>query len=459
MALTRGALPTRILAYVLIFFLAFGVLPVCVMTYDIHQRPVQDLIHQLMHLRLYLTRYELLRGDPNFHLARPIGLIKTELNDLQKSAEQCSPSDQLYAANLQSSVTNYIHRVSENEIKSTDRSKFNERDFSIQNFLTKTKAQENLYIRTYRERSHSMSIACGILAIFLVAALVSYLLFRKSTEAKLSASNEALNRALAKAEQALENQRQAEQRKEEIIAIVGHELRTPLANASMRLELLDAGVQGKLSEQQIESVRKTRENLAYLIHLINDLLCLERLNSCSLEFSNVDVDSIIERSFERVESLAQTKEIQLCYEPAHFTIRGESTILEQVMVNLLSNAIKFSPAGSAVTVCAKHGEQADEIDVIDHGPGIPEDMLESVFDKFKQSRHDGNETGLGLNICKEIVERHRGILSVRNNEDPGCTFSIELPNAESTKLMSEGERDPAPARTEKVVAHSLVMTQ
>ena len=455
-AISNGELSTRLLTCVLICFLVFGVVPVCIVTGTMQQRPDQDFLHLLQHLRYNITRYELNRSDGRVHNSKLVGLIKTQAEALKSTAQLCSQADRQYAEQLQSSILDYVGKVGDNQIAPSDRTRFVALDSSIEKRIVTTRIEENNFYFAYRELAHYISFACALLAVFLVVALISYLAYRRRTESQLKEYNDALNLALSQTRQALENQRAAEQRKEEIIAIVSHELRTPLANASMRLELLDAGVQGQLTEQQIDSVRKTRENLGYLIHLINDLLCLERLNNYQEEvlvFSEVDVDGIVQRSFERVESLAQTKNIELKYEPAHFTVRGESTILEQVLVNLLSNAIKFSPHNTAVTVAARHGEQTDEIAVTDQGPGIPDDMLQSVFDKFKQVRHDVTGTGLGLNICKEIVAHHHGVLSVRNNDAPGCTFSIELPNVKST-IFDASNHSSSATKTTKIIAHS-----
>jgi signal transduction histidine kinase len=106
--------------------------------------------------------------------------------------------------------------------------------------------------------------------------------------------------------------------------------------------------------------------------------------------------------------------------------------LKQVLRNLLSNAVKFAPKGSTIALAMQHAAQGVVVSVRDRGPGIPEDELETVFDKFVQSsrtKTGAGGTGLGLSICYEIITAHQGRIWAANNADGGAEFAFELPLA------------------------------
>jgi polar amino acid transport system substrate-binding protein len=186
-----------------------------------------------------------------------------------------------------------------------------------------------------------------------------------------------------------------------------------------------------------------------LLQLISDLLDLSKLEAGKMTFnmSRHDLHKLVEEVVAEMKVLAAEKEIHIDSEavPLDTSIDADALKVGQVLRNLLSNAIKFSAVGSTIRVSAKPaelGRRADDmvyrqgiaIDVIDAGIGIPEGELETVFDEFVQSsktRTQAGGTGLGLPICRKIVDGHGGTIHAFNNPDGGSRFTFTLPLTQS----------------------------
>lgn len=226
-----------------------------------------------------------------------------------------------------------------------------------------------------------------------------------------------------------------EDRKQQFVSMVSHDLRSPLTSLRMFLELVHDGVYGELNASGQKRAKIAERSIIRLIALINDLLDFDRLQSGQLEIVKRDepVESVITRSLDAVSALAEQNKIKLQSEGAEFNAIMDGDRIIQVLVNLISNAVKFSPEGSTVTVRALPKDGNVEFFVIDQGRGIPKEMLTAVFERFKQvTKTDATEkggTGLGLAICKAIVECHGGQIGVDSEVGKGTTFWFTLPNA------------------------------
>ncbi len=224
-----------------------------------------------------------------------------------------------------------------------------------------------------------------------------------------------------------------EEMKQEFFAMVSHDLRTPLASVVGSLALLSSGALGKLPEAGQPFVERSEAELSRLIQLINELLDFARMETGKLElkFAPSAVSKILERSIQAVEGLARGKEMDIIVPTTNTEIIVDEERIIQVMVNLLSNAIKFSPIGSSITLGVKEAGDYTELCVSDAGPGIPEESREHIFERFKQLK-SGSESrgfGLGLSICKAIIEGHGGSIGVVDNVDrTGSTFFFRIPS-------------------------------
>lgn len=226
-----------------------------------------------------------------------------------------------------------------------------------------------------------------------------------------------------------------ERQKQEFVAMVSHDLRTPLTSIMLFFETLTDGAQGKLSDPTKERVKALTKTTKGLVGMVNDLLDLERLEAggVELKLGQALVEDLIDESIEHVQEFASDNQIEIdtdCPEGLKLTCDFDKIV--RVLVNLISNAIKFSDQNSKISVVATPGEKNVKIAVTDSGRGIPEEETNSIFERWKQVDTDGatnkkSGSGLGLPICKSIVEMHKGSIRVESKVGSGSTFAIELP--------------------------------
>ncbi len=229
----------------------------------------------------------------------------------------------------------------------------------------------------------------------------------------------------------------AAKRKQELMSMVSHDLRSPLMSVEIALGSICSGVYGDLPELMSEPVQQSRRNTVRLIELINDLLDIEKLESgtMSLNARQCAVSEIFDKCFDAVSSSAGQKLIDLDLQDSDIEIYGDPDRLTQVLVNLISNAIKFSSEGGKIIVSASVRDTFVEFAVVDQGRGIPSEKIGVIFDRFSQVNNSdaqrGKGTGLGLAICKAIVESHGGQIGVSSEVDQGSRFWFKIPLAET----------------------------
>jgi PAS domain S-box-containing protein len=258
---------------------------------------------------------------------------------------------------------------------------------------------------------------------------------RKHIEQMLQEKNVELEGAKSVAEQTVVRLEEVEQLKKGFLSTVSHELRTPLTSIRGSLGLLAAGAVGSLSDEATEVVTIAERNTVRLLALINDILDLERLETgrMELEFAQVAVMPIIARAMESVAAFGQTLGVAVEASDLKCLIWADADRIVQVLINLLSNAIKFSPAGAVVTVTGQAQGGWAEIRVTDRGRGIAAMHRAAIFERFRQvetsdAREKGG-AGLGLAICKSIVEQHGGTIGVDSAEGEGSSFWFRIATA------------------------------
>ncbi len=240
---------------------------------------------------------------------------------------------------------------------------------------------------------------------------------------------------------------EAARRKQELVSMVSHDLRTPLTSVQASLTLLSEGVLGSLPVRAHKEVTNAENNTTRLINLINDLLDIEKMEAgqLAIDCHRTPVLPIFERSFESVKAFAEKQNVNIKIVDTDLQIYADGDRIIQVIVNLISNAIKFSPAESTVTLEAVPAEgNTVELRVVDQGRGIPESFMKSMFQRFQQVDQIGDAkkkkgTGLGLAICKSLVELHSGEIGVRSVEGKGSTFWFRIPVEKPSEKPSDTE--------------------
>jgi PAS domain S-box-containing protein len=226
--------------------------------------------------------------------------------------------------------------------------------------------------------------------------------------------------------------KELERLKQEFVAMVSHDLRTPLTSIQFAIniaieELKETAPPGALDEL------KTAERIGEsLINMINALLDLEKIEAGKLQLSmsEMKVTNLIKRSVDQVQSMANASHVEIETPVNDIVIEADVDRLLQVMVNLLSNAVKFSPEGGKIKISVDTKDDTVEFRVADEGKGIPPAYKDAIFDRFQQvkvTQFRFKGTGLGLAIAKAIVEAHGGKIGVDSDEGQGSTFWFRLP--------------------------------
>jgi len=244
----------------------------------------------------------------------------------------------------------------------------------------------------------------------------------------------------------LEEQRRLERLKDEFISIVSHELRTPLTSIHGSLGLVSSGRAGELPPKVSHLVEIAYRNSQRLVRLAGDLLDLQRIESGSLAFElrSHELAGLLQAALEANQPYGNRFEVAFVPGPIPpgVHVRADADRLMQVLTNLLSNAAKFSPPQAEVTLDAERRGPEVRVRVSDHGPGIPEEFRQRIFQRFAQadssSTRQREGTGLGLSISKAIVERMGGRIGFETQEGVGTTFFVDLPVAEAEPRAEEG---------------------
>ena len=246
----------------------------------------------------------------------------------------------------------------------------------------------------------------------------------QETDSELGQLASVLNRTFDRLQGAFERQSQ-------FTADTSHELRTPLSVIAAHTEL--ALSRPRSNEDYRAAIETCRRASLRMKSLIDSLLLLARFDSGtpSIKQDRIDLDPLLRDCVEMVETLAMARHVHIeCLSTSCF-VRGDVDRLSQVFTNLLTNAIRYNVEGGCVRLTTKIEQEMAVISVIDSGVGIAQDQLSLIFDRFYQvdkarSRAEGS-SGLGLSICKTIVEAHGGTITAISQLSAGTTMEVRLP--------------------------------
>jgi len=224
---------------------------------------------------------------------------------------------------------------------------------------------------------------------------------------------------------------EVDEMKNEFVSMASHEMRTPMTSIKGSLELLLGGYAGELPAEASELLGISLTAVDRLVRLINDLLDISKIESGKMELKldRIDIGECIRKSMRSLRALAEALRVSIRSEQTDNLPRvlGDRDRLEQVITNLLSNALKYTPPESEVSILACSEDKAVRVTVRDQGPGIPPDQLEKVFGRFCQLAGAKKGSGLGLTICRALIEQHGGKIWVESELGRGARFQFELP--------------------------------
>lgn len=235
------------------------------------------------------------------------------------------------------------------------------------------------------------------------------------------------------------------EQKNHFLGMAAHDLRSPLGIILSYSEFLESELGGSLDKEQREFITTIKDTSQFMLHLVDDLLDVTTIESgrLNLDLHSADVTHLIQRNVALNRTLATKKQIVVeCELPAApVLVAIDSGKIEQVLNNLIGNAVKFSHPGTTVRVRLALGSDAVTIEVQDQGQGIPTEDLPKLFTAFGKTKvrptAGEQSTGLGLAICRKIVEGHGGRIQVRSTVGQGSTFFFTLPLTVSRTSMEQ----------------------
>ncbi len=263
---------------------------------------------------------------------------------------------------------------------------------------------------------------------------------RLATDADLAAERQALDSEiresiwrLSEEQFAHDDTRSALATRDELLAILSHDLRSPLCSVLAGTDLLTKNADGGGDKNAFgRYVTSIKRNATGMLRLIEDLLDAERIGSGGLVLvpGRHDLLELIQRAQEGVEPLAVAKlqilSAELPEQPLYVSCDGERIL--QVLTNLLGNAVKFTPEGGAVVISVTSAAGRSQVSVSDTGPGIPDEARARIFERFSRlPSEERSGLGLGLWIAKKIIAAHHGRLWVASAVGEGSVFSFALP--------------------------------
>ena len=287
-----------------------------------------------------------------------------------------------------------------------------------------------------RASDAGIMIAIGLLVSFIAATLAlanirRYLAQRRKLDLHRT--------AVLEQEQAARNAaEEANRAKTDFLRMMSHELRTPLTAIQGYLELLEMGIYGGMTQEQISILRRIESNERHLLAIINDLLDFARVDArrVELRIAPLPVRDIRLAVDPLCRPHIDSKQLNYDWHASedNVVVRADREKVRQIVVNLVSNACKFTPRGGSIGVECVRSDRSVELRVTDTGPGIPAQKLDAIFEPFVQLDNGLTRatagTGLGLAISRELARAMGGDLAVTSTLGQGSTFTLTLPRGD-----------------------------
>lgn len=278
-------------------------------------------------------------------------------------------------------------------------------------------APETMYVEGDLERLDGSTISIGI------------------TYAPLRGRNGTLQNIIANVRD-ITHFREAEQLKSTFVSVISHELKTPVALIKGYADTLQREDADWDTDTFRNGLSVIEDEADRLNELIGNLLAASKLQAegMQLNWDDVNLPVIAEQSIERFQTQSEIHTLAADFRADFPIIRGDSVRLRQVIDNLVSNAIKYSPNGGEIRIRGTYNDEWVQVAVSDQGPGVPEDQLDRVFERFHRVdnalTNNIQGTGLGLYLAHAVITAHGGRIWASNNPDRGATFTFRLPRGD-----------------------------
>lgn len=307
------------------------------------------------------------------------------------------------------------------------------KETNVSEQLSNYEKEREIEALTYNNKLQRMYLTAAIL-LALMAIIIILLVYRNWTRSKkelttVSGLNAQVNRQKTDLQNALDKLNESSQEKDRILHTVAHDLRNPLGGISSLTNVMAAD-DGYTEEQQ-DYINIIKDTAANSLELINEIFEATDNSLTELKMQLIDINVLLSNSVEllRFKAAEKNQQIELVTldSPEMLMISREK--IWRVISNLIINAIKFSAAGTVIKVSAVRYDKTICIAVADQGIGIPENLRDKIFNMFTEAKRPGTmgekSFGLGLSICKQIIEKHHGSIWF-NSGDGGTTFYVSL---------------------------------
>ncbi|EJF91109.1 PAS domain-containing sensor histidine kinase [Bartonella tamiae] len=245
-----------------------------------------------------------------------------------------------------------------------------------------------------------------------------------------------ITRALEEKNEALES---ADRLRNKFVQHVSYELRTPLTNIMGFSDILSSQIFGALNDRQLDYLKHIGSESSALSNIVDDILDLATLDAgiMQLDLKDVNIDEVMAYAVERANERLGGRPVQIVVTQNTKVTKmlADPGRLRQIFINILNNAVNFAPDGTRIDFQSKYQENKLIFEVHDEGCGIPEHIIETVFQRFSSHAHNGSRAGagLGLSIVKSFVELHGGEVVIKTGQERGTTVVCSFPLVEKTE--------------------------
>ena len=224
-----------------------------------------------------------------------------------------------------------------------------------------------------------------------------------------------------------------ERLKAKLVEMISHDLRSPMSALQITLNIISSGSLGDVSEAIKTRITRAELSVTTMVDMLDDFLELEKLDTSmfELDWKEINSQEVLKTASGLIVELASKKKIEIVTQSEEFTLVADKPRLVRVLTNLMSNSIKFSPESSTITVSVTKQNRNAIFEVKDQGPGIAKEDQATIFERFTQTDIGKTQgkggVGLGLSVCKAIVDAHGGTIRVESEEGKGCRFIASVP--------------------------------